>query len=381
MGAIVLTKRPLGINVPYPQDKQDRFHDTDPVGGVRGLIYSDKAGTLVLEESDDDGATWSTSATVSVSVATTAKLDWISLSKRWYRFKYTNGAAAQTIFVLIQQTRGMELGDVQLTGTRSAMITHRLAVTADDKLLDFTAGDVTIVDGGVGTGSLAASTAHFVTAAPGNSYGNTKVSAAIDTLTTAAYGAATGSIRATIAQRVGADYYDLFCSTDAAPKWVARITEAQRAAGGFKVSAYGVVEASAGVPAGAVDICVVGTGVATSAAPFTVNTAFVFPAPNAVISMLGKQSLYLNVDVNVTDLRIAPTATMVLFVKNPSNGLWYQQSPVIITVLNASSPLRKSYSIVNPIASYSIAGANEVMVLLDVMVGQGISVDIYAETY
>lgn len=118
MGAVVLTKRPLGASVPYPQDKQDRFHDTDPVGGVRGHIYSDQAGTLYLEESDDDGATWSTTSTVAVSASVTAKLDWTAMSKRWYRFRYVNGATAQTKFVLIQQTRGMELDDVQLSGRK-----------------------------------------------------------------------------------------------------------------------------------------------------------------------------------------------------------------------------------------------------------------------
>lgn len=140
MGAVVLTKRPLGASVPYPQDKQDRFHDTDPVGGVRGHIYSDQAGTLYLEESDDDGATWSTTSTVAVSASVTAKLDWTAMSKRWYRFRYVNGATAQTKFVLIQQTRGMELDDVQLSGRKLAVVS-----AAYDELLNVAAaGTVTV---------------------------------------------------------------------------------------------------------------------------------------------------------------------------------------------------------------------------------------------
>lgn len=132
MGAVILTKIPLAASAVFTQSEQDRFRDQDPTGGIRGLIYSDQAGTLVLEESDD-GASWSTTATVSVSAATTAKLDWTSLTKRWYRFKYTNGATAQTKFVLVQQVRGMELADVQL----SASIEHEgwaVSASADNAL-------------------------------------------------------------------------------------------------------------------------------------------------------------------------------------------------------------------------------------------------------
>lgn len=153
MGAVVLTKRPLGASVPYPQDKQDRFHDTDPVGGVRGHIYSDQAGTLYLEESDDDGATWSTTSTVAVSASVTAKLDWTAMSKRWYRFRYVNGATAQTKFVLIQQTRGMELDDVQLSGSNFEQTTGQ-AVPNKAVLLGLNVGGVMYAPTGVYTPSI-----------------------------------------------------------------------------------------------------------------------------------------------------------------------------------------------------------------------------------
>ena len=123
MGAVVLAKIPLKASTSFTQAKQDRFHDVEPVGGVRGLIYADQAGTLYLEESDDDGATWAEpTATVAVSAGITAKLPWTELTKRWYRFRYANGATTQAKFVLIQQTRGMELDDVQLTGRKLAVI-------------------------------------------------------------------------------------------------------------------------------------------------------------------------------------------------------------------------------------------------------------------
>lgn len=263
----------------------------------------------------------------------------------------------------------------ELGGSRSTTISHRLAVTADDKLTDFAAGDVTIADNGAGTGSLAASTAYYVTACPGNAYGNTKVSAAIDTLTTAAYGASTGSIRATIAQKAGATYYDLFLSVDTAPKWVGRITEAQRAAGGFKVASYGVVSASAGVPAGTVDICCVGTGVQTSAAPFNTNMAFVIPTPDTAISMVGKRVLCYFLKIAITDARVAPSVTYVIMVKN-HNDEWYRASNTTVSPLTADVSLQSGSYI-----SIFVEGAKEVIILLDNMTGQGMSVDIYAETY
>lgn len=79
------------------------------------------------------------------------------------------------------------------------------------------------------------------------------------------------SVLMTVAQVASATHYDLFLSVDAAPKWVARITEAQRAAG-CAVTAVGVV--GTGGSAGVVDIRVVGTGVQTTASEFANNNAY-----------------------------------------------------------------------------------------------------------
>ena len=120
MISTVLTKRPLTANESYTQGIRDRFNDRGPIDEIRGLVYADKAGTLYLEESDDDGETYSTTIALSVSAGTTTELAWTSLTKRWYRFKYTNGAATQAKFVLAQQYRGMstlQVGGVTLTAT------------------------------------------------------------------------------------------------------------------------------------------------------------------------------------------------------------------------------------------------------------------------
>ncbi len=115
MSVVMLTKTPLQANMSYIQAGRDRFESGIPAGSVSGLVWADKAGALYLEESDDDGVTWSQTTNVSVSASTTTVLPWTALTKQQYRFRYVNGAAAQTKFRLVQQTRGMELTTVDLS--------------------------------------------------------------------------------------------------------------------------------------------------------------------------------------------------------------------------------------------------------------------------
>lgn len=136
MGAIILVNRPLAASEAISQPIQDRFHSTTPIGDVRGLIYADQTGTLYLEESDSEGSSWSTTTTVTVSAGVTTELKWTALSKRWYRFRYVNGATAQTKFVLLQHTRGMELADVWITGSNAQIGTDLNAIWAESALIN-----------------------------------------------------------------------------------------------------------------------------------------------------------------------------------------------------------------------------------------------------
>jgi hypothetical protein len=81
----------------------------------------------------------------------------------------------------------------------------------------------------------------------------------------------------TVPQVAGATHYDIFYSTDAAPLWLARVTETQRASG-CAITGVGTVTTTNGSGwtkvADKVNIRLVGTGVATTAAPFAVNTAY-----------------------------------------------------------------------------------------------------------
>lgn len=99
---IILTTTPLALNAHF--------------GRTRGLVKADKAGTLYLEESEDN-STWTTTATVTVTANAMKELPWTALVKHYFRFHYINGATAQTSFSLIQQVSGLEVERVELTGS------------------------------------------------------------------------------------------------------------------------------------------------------------------------------------------------------------------------------------------------------------------------
>lgn len=260
-------------------------------------------------------------------------------------------------------------------GHRDTGVLHRSAVTAADKIADFVDASVTIADQATG-GSLAFNTAHYVTAIPGNRWGNCKVNANIDTLTTANDAANTHSIRATIAQATGADYYDIFLSIDAAPKWVGRITEAQRAAGDYEITAVGTVAAGGGNPAGTVDINVVGTGIQTTNSIFAQNNAY-RPDNTGItaVDCTGAKNAHIMVKSALTDLRSAPTLTLMIFTRNKTSTTdWHQGILQTITLLSAAGK-----SLEQEIALELVEGAEALKVLVDSIAGQGHAVSIWVE--
>lgn len=127
--AILLTNTPLASGAVWTQTAVDRFGMVAaPVGGyeskihvllidqVSGLIWADQAGTLILRASDN-GSSWSTLATVSVSAATTAILPWTKMRKRYYQFRYTNGGVDQQEFILLSSVRSGSFGDTKTLGS------------------------------------------------------------------------------------------------------------------------------------------------------------------------------------------------------------------------------------------------------------------------
>lgn len=111
---------------------------------------------------------------------------------------------------------------------RTAGILHRNAIQTLDKLA--TPANVVIAD--IATqGTFPQTTDYYGNVAAYNRWGTT-VPGTKQTVKTATDGNNTHAIKLTVTQVPNADGYDLFMSADAQPKWVARITEAQRATGG-----------------------------------------------------------------------------------------------------------------------------------------------------
>ena len=258
-------------------------------------------------------------------------------------------------------------------------ILHRNAIAVVDKITDFIAASLTLADNGAGTGSLNQNTTYYVAAIPGNRWGPTKIFTP-DSIGTAAYGANDGSLRLTIAQGVGpnasvAEWYDLFLSTDAAPKWVARVTEAQRAAGDFEVTAVGTVAAGGGNPPGTIDVNVAGTGQQTSAANFAQSNAYV---PNVAagitsINCANFSKAYIYASLVVTDLRSAPSLSIVPFFYNTIGTEWHQGNLEVVNVLQALGQSLKQTFVLD------VNGEDGLRILVDTIAGQAAAASIWYE--
>jgi hypothetical protein len=128
LNSVILTKRPLAASEAYTQNSQDRFNDVKPVNSVSGLVYTDQAGTLKLQESQDNSA-WTDTRIITVAAGVVNKIEWTQLTKRWYRFLYTNGATAQTSFVLLQEISEHDIIDVGKMSKGTVVTVHN-AITA-----------------------------------------------------------------------------------------------------------------------------------------------------------------------------------------------------------------------------------------------------------
>ena len=124
MRQTTLWKTPYGINQEvYENDNSsfwvDRMEGDKLIEYVRSTIYADQAGTLYLDESDDEGTTSAVLASLSIAAGVTGKFPWTALTKRWYRFRYVNGATAQTKFRAIKEMagEGEDVVNAKLTGS------------------------------------------------------------------------------------------------------------------------------------------------------------------------------------------------------------------------------------------------------------------------
>lgn len=258
-------------------------------------------------------------------------------------------------------------GDPYPHAGRDGGVLHRNAITAVDKLA--TPSNPTLADRSADGGVLTANTAYYVNVAAYNRWGST-LAATAQTITTASDGNNAHVIRATIAQVTGADGYDIFLSTAAAPLWVGRVTEAQRASG-IIISAVGTT--TAGGAAGAVDVRVVGTGLASNVNPFLSNNAYT-PASVTAINCAGRAKARILVKLAVTDLRSLPTLAIVPFFANQvSTADWHQgaiQTVPLLTGLGASQ--EQDFEL-------NVDGSTGLVVLVDTISGQGSAASIWVE--
>jgi hypothetical protein len=253
---------------------------------------------------------------------------------------------------------------VKQSGGRVATA-HRTGITAVDKV---TVGTITAADQPAVAGVMAA-VEHKVAYAPGNAYGTAGASAIVAVTPTL-----NKSVDITMPQATGATYYDVFFSTDAAPKWVGRVTEAQRAAG-CAITAVGTIDPEGGTE-GIVNVRLVGTGIATTNAVFAQNNAYTPDTVAAVgsVDCTGKTKAYVHVQVTLTDLRSAPSLNIVPFLKNAA-GVYYQgQMQSVLLLAGLGQSLRQVFEV-------DVDAADEMVVLVGTIAGQGASVAIQVETF
>jgi hypothetical protein len=258
---------------------------------------------------------------------------------------------------------------------RDTGVLHRNAIAAIDKVADYTAGNFTVANVAGVQGSLAFNTTYNLTGVPGNRWGPTAITAAIDAVLVTSDAVNTHVVDCTMAQATGAEWYDLFLSVDAAPKWVGRITEAQRAAGGFEILTLGTVTVNAGVAADHVYIGVVGTGIQTTNTLFAANNAY---RPDAVgitsINCAGKSKAFVLVKLVVTDLRSAPSCTIVPFWGNQVSATdWHAGMAEPLNLLTqAGYPLEQAFVL-------DVAGATALRILVGSIAGQGAAASVWVE--
>ena len=201
-------------------------------------------------------------------------------------------------------------------------VAYRAGIAAADVVALPGTVTCTLIAGG---GATAGTYTIFVVA--GTPHGRTLAKQGNATVTTAA-----GNLtaRAAFAQVTGAVFYDIYCSVDgAASKFLARVTEAQRAAGCI-VTASNTV-GNGGTP-GAVDCAFPGVGLAVNAGQLAVSTAYLTPA-DAPISLNGRQYVDFALQmIRLGDLTAAPSLTVLPLYWNAALSAWFAPpAPTVIT--------------------------------------------------
>lgn len=128
--ATQLTASPLGASSVYTQPSQDSTaYPQDNY--VAGHVYTDQPGTLYLDVSSDN-TNWDVQTSLSVTPNTPNFLPFTPIQGRYYRFRYVNGNAAQTVFRL-EQIACNQIGTNRIfTNSNVLQYTLQNAATATD---------------------------------------------------------------------------------------------------------------------------------------------------------------------------------------------------------------------------------------------------------
>lgn len=95
------TVTPLGISGVYTSAQ----FSTAGFGRVIGTVFSDQAGTLVIQQSSD-GINYDASTSVNVAASTKTSFS-VEVVAPYVQLVYTNGTTAQTVFRLYSFLRGI----------------------------------------------------------------------------------------------------------------------------------------------------------------------------------------------------------------------------------------------------------------------------------
>lgn len=254
---------------------------------------------------------------------------------------------------------------------RDGGVLHRNAIAAVDKL---SAPAALSSLSAPAAGSLSTGTTYYVAAAAGNVWGVTTLSNA-GTAQSQATGGSGTAVQFTLAQVSGATYYDLFLSTDVgAPKWVARITETQRAdANGVLVTAVATVSAGSSLGAGVIQIRVPGTGIQTTSAVFVTNTAYT-PASVTPISCAGYSRAHVKGLVAVTGFGAAPSLTLVPYYGNQLSASSFHAGQAQPVPLVTGPGQALGFELV-----VELDGEPSFAVLIDTLTGTGATASVWVE--
>lgn len=184
--------------------------------------------------------------------------------------------------------------------------------------------------------------------------------------------------RIAFAQVTGALGYDVYGSTDGSgAKFLARITEAQRASGGIiTVAASGNTPATitAGGAVNSIDVYVTGVGVAVNSGQLAVNTAYVVPPSDALtpIDCAGYRKIRFYLAFSRTGDTVPLSALLLPFLKNSLDGAWYAGAPYTPSFGGATG----NYDPLQQVLEVEVGGVSGVALTVPAIAGTGAAVDI-----